>query len=323
MDCVLRRIRIVLLLILVVPLLSGVSPANPSIVEDPLLGEACRRLMGPDRGTIIVVDMKARRSLAILNPQIAFHTAYPPGSIFKLVTASALLESGRRDPDNSYHCGNHFSLLGREWTCSVPGGHGNVNMTGALAHSCSIYFYRLAPSMMRGEIEAMARRLGLGRSLPLPDGTGTTLAGNVDAPYDPRRFIDYCVGDDPNLTVTPWHVANLVSMLIFDRSISGSFDPPGLPGSVRQIIGNAMETACIEGTCQRIGEMGIRAGGKTGTPGSLLISGKTHGWFAGYYPPEDPRFVVVVFYEDGNGQDAVATGGKVLKLLLDYPPPGL
>lgn len=85
---------------------------------------------------------------------------FPPGSVFKLVTATAALETGAVRPDTA------FTDRGQHWLyakkCWRPGGHGRVTLENALAWSCNVYFYEAGLRVGADRLAAYARRLGLG-----------------------------------------------------------------------------------------------------------------------------------------------------------------
>lgn len=87
---------------------------------------------------------------------------YPPGSTFKIVTALAGLESGLIDPNWTVFCPGHYDLGNMRFHCWKAGGHGYVNLNGALAHSCDTYFYKLSTIIGIDRIAEMARTLGMG-----------------------------------------------------------------------------------------------------------------------------------------------------------------
>jgi len=94
---------------------------------------------------------------------------YAPGSTFKLVTAAAALEAGI-DPGAAVFCSGSMALGGALFHCWKKEGHGAVDMTGAIQHSCDVYFYDVARRIGIDVIANMARRLGLGKptGLDLP-----------------------------------------------------------------------------------------------------------------------------------------------------------
>ncbi len=92
---------------------------------------------------------------------------YAPGSTFKMAVALAALEKGAITPDMKVHCSGVTKLGNSEFHCWKRGGHGSVDLQGALEHSCDVYFYEAARRTGIDRIGAMARRLGMGEALGL------------------------------------------------------------------------------------------------------------------------------------------------------------
>ena len=89
---------------------------------------------------------------------------YPPGSVFKMVTALAVLEAGI-NPSGAYYCSGYLELGKERFHCWKRGGHGWQNMRKALCESCDVYFYEVAQRVGIDAIAAVARRLGLGDTI--------------------------------------------------------------------------------------------------------------------------------------------------------------
>ena len=87
---------------------------------------------------------------------------YSPGSTFKMMVALAALESGLVGPDHSVFCRGFVRLGKARFHCWKRGGHGHLDMVGALQQSCDVYFYDLARRVGVNRISAMAERFGLG-----------------------------------------------------------------------------------------------------------------------------------------------------------------
>ena len=87
---------------------------------------------------------------------------YPPGSTFKMITGLAGLEQGVTSPGRTIFCPGHFSLGKDKFHCWKPGGHGRVDLVGAIQKSCDTYFYTIANEMGIDAIAQVARRFGLG-----------------------------------------------------------------------------------------------------------------------------------------------------------------
>ena len=67
---------------------------------------------------------------------------YPPGSVFKIITALAGLESGILTPNTQFNCTGAFPYGNRDFRCWKEGGHGIISLRRAIVESCDIYFYQ-------------------------------------------------------------------------------------------------------------------------------------------------------------------------------------
>ncbi len=105
-----------------------------------------------------------------------FDATYVPGSIFKLVTAAAAIESIPDIASQSFHCSGSYETGGQVITCN--GVHGEVSFEQALAHSCNCAFGQIAEQLGADTLENFAKRLGITDSIEL-DGIGTA-SGTID-----------------------------------------------------------------------------------------------------------------------------------------------
>ncbi|MDB6452199.1 penicillin-binding protein 2 [Falsirhodobacter sp. 20TX0035] len=94
--------------------------------------------------------------------------AYPPGSTFKIVTALAALEAGVIDADSTVYCPGYYEYGGRRFHCWSRGGHGHLNLDGALGRSCDVYFYDVSQRVGIDKIAETGRKMGLGQRHDLP-----------------------------------------------------------------------------------------------------------------------------------------------------------
>lgn len=92
---------------------------------------------------------------------------YPPGSTFKMVTATAALEAGVVNPRERVYCPGHYRFGNRTWSCWKKGGHRSVNMHEAIKGSCDVYFYEIARRTGIEKLAETARKFGLGESWSL------------------------------------------------------------------------------------------------------------------------------------------------------------
>jgi penicillin-binding protein 2 len=93
----------------------------------------------------------------------AIQGQYPPGSIFKLITALSALEDGVIDTSKVFLCRGIYWYKTWPYRCWRTSGHGFMNMEHAIIESCDIYFYQLGLLLKVEKIAGMARELGLGK----------------------------------------------------------------------------------------------------------------------------------------------------------------
>ncbi|KNZ69564.1 penicillin-binding protein 2 [Thermincola ferriacetica] len=109
------------------------------------------------------------------NPFPAFNNRammpYAPGSTFKMVTATAVLETKKARPSDTIYDSGSVFLYGRSYKCWRPSGHGRVDLVKAIQVSCNVYFYQMG---LRAKVENIAKyalQYGLGQK------TGIDLPG--------------------------------------------------------------------------------------------------------------------------------------------------
>ncbi|HEY4029208.1 MAG TPA: penicillin-binding protein 2 [Caulobacteraceae bacterium] len=229
----------------------------------------------------------------------ALTATYPPGSTFKTMVALAALENGY-DPHTVHVCGKSWAWGGRVWHCDEA--HGALDLKGAIATSCDIYFYQCALTLGPDRIAKVAREFGLGQIFDI-DVPGQKAGLVPDTAYKRRRFKKDPVwhpGETPSmgigqgyLNLNPLQLCVQASRLANGRkkilprlvkSVGGVERPagsavPDLPFNDDHIdfIRNAMVAVTTTGTAHAFGDLGlgetIRMAGKTGTAQSRGYNG--------------------------------------------------
>ncbi|MGI5835039.1 MAG: penicillin-binding protein 2, partial [Chloroflexota bacterium] len=270
-------------------------------------------------------------------------SAYPVGSVFKVITMSAGLEKGGFTPSSAFDCNGRWQVPGSnivmgDW---LPQGHGHLDLYQGLVQSCNIVFYEIAKKMHSIDpdlIPEFARGFGFGQ----PTGLNalSEVAGVVPDPAwkQANQGGDWYIGDSANLAIgqgfflaTPLQVVNayaaiarggaLQTPILVAKRGDESFQsqPKGkLPVSPAnlEVIRRAMRDVVSDpnGTAvYAFRGSGISLAAKTG---SAEAGGpNSHAWFASYAPYENPQIAMVVMVEEkGHGSEYAA---PVARKILD------
>jgi peptidoglycan glycosyltransferase len=268
-------------------------------------------------------------SSALVNNAIA--GLYPPGSTFKLVTASAALDSGAYTPNSTFYDPGYCTEYGqRVYNSSAPdspGGHevfGNVNFGQALEHSINAVFCNIGQHIGAAKILEYAKRYGF-YSLPAIDlppsesqASGLYNKGRLWFPKDPASQVDpgrLAFGQE-RMLASPLQMA-LVAATIANGGVepkpylvqrikapNGSTVSSTSPQMLGRVIKpqtaselNQMMQLVVEGGTGTTAQIpGVQVAGKTGTA-ELGLGSLYDGWFVCFAPASNPRIAVAVVVE--------------------------
>ncbi|MCX7919127.1 MAG: penicillin-binding protein 2 [bacterium] len=252
---------------------------------------------------------------------------YPPGSIFKIITALAALEKKVIEPTTVINCPGKMYLGNWEFKCWKKEGHHAINLLSAITYSCNVYFYQIALRTDIEPLEQLAYAFGLG----MP--TGIDLPGEQKG-LVPSRAVKkkmlkqgWYPGDTAQtgigqglLWVTPLQMLNVVCCVANGGTVykpyivrtietnDGKVIRQFSPQKIRQLEVSPEHIKVIQkgmwGVVNAPGGTGalarlpkIELAGKTGT--AQNPHGKTHAWFCGYGPFEKPEIAIIVLVEEG------------------------
>lgn len=277
----------------------------------------------------------------------AIETTYIPGSTFKMVTATSLLEGGIVKPETTISDPGYYKYK-RDWK---PEGHGRVDLRRALMVSCDTFFYMFGAQAGPELMGTYARDYGLGEKtgidlpgeeagqVPSPELKKEIWSGNEwESQWHEYDSMDMAIGQQEN-KYTPLQLANymaavanggkvyrphLVKKVVSpDGKTIASFSPQLVhqanvsPATIKIIQeGLHMVTLPPEGTASAV-FLGApyKAAAKTGTAEVGDAAGNKHALFLVFAPYENPEVAVSVVIEYGGMGSAVA--GPVAREILD------
>ena len=144
---------------------------------------------------------------------------YYPGSVFKLMTAAAALDSGLMGADQQFYCGGDLTVFpNTEWEhsyhCAEGNAHGWLDMAGALNHSCNLWFIQAAetlkPQIFYDYIQAFGFTQPTG--IDLPNETRWTSVYNAEQMAEVDTNL-YTAAFGQNESITPMQMATAVAAI--------------------------------------------------------------------------------------------------------------
>ncbi len=278
---------------------------------------------------------------ALLNRTL--QSAYAPGSIFKMVSAVAGLETENItiseviNDTGVYHAGGGYNPECWYYT-SYGIGHGNLDVAGAIKHSCNYYFYELGNRMGIEELEKYATYFGLGQktNIELPGEVKGTLAGKTLYEKTGQTWyygntLSAIIGQGEN-NFTPIQLAKYLAMLVNGgkdidvtilKEITKSDGTKIDLDEASSYINKKLEIEENDSQDLKIKEENLNAilegmksvttetGGTAysvfkdfeieigGKTGSSEAGKKTNAWFAGFAPYNEPEIAIIVSVENG------------------------
>ena len=248
---------------------------------------------------IVVLDAATGKLLASRRFDQAARTLAAPGSTLKPLVLYGLLAEGRWDPERRVACDRQLTVAGRRLGCTHPLAP-PFNAREALTWSCNTYFAEAARSLNPGELQRLLQPTGLLGETGLGSGEATA---EFREPRSPEENELALLGVE-GIRVTPLELAAAYRWLA--RQIASH---PGT--NAASVVLGGLEDSTSYGMAGAAGLGGVPIAGKTGTAEGA-VSSRTHGWFAGLAPAEDPQVVVVVYLPAGRGADAARVAGELL-----------
>ena len=326
------------------------DPNEPSAIYDTTTAEALAEQLeeaGDDEEKLDAyyealgeAQLAQWRNKAISDP-------YEPGSVFKLITASAALETGTVTGSTPFYCPGYIEVAGNRIACWKAGGHGNIDFVGAIKGSCNPAF------IMTGQALGAELFMEYLDKFGLYDVTGVDLPGEATSIMHSRETMlnENMASLSSASFGQTFKVTALELMTAVNATVNGGYlmqpyvvsqvlDSDGNvisstePVVVRQVISeetSALVASYAEqvvsgegGSGARAAVPGYRIGGKTGTSQKLDQEGdETILSFYGFAPADDPEIAVLVMLDEpqkNNQYGSVIAAPVVGNILADILP---
>jgi penicillin-binding protein 2 len=279
----------------------------------------------------------------------AIQAQLAPGSVFKIVTATAMLED--KNPPESFttFCPGYATFYGRQFKCWVYGksSHGVVGLHKAILESCDVFFYNVGMHLGIDRLSYYGTKFGLGRrtgiDLPSEEPGLMPSAEWVERVFHRKWYAGETISVSTGqgaVTTTPLQLARMIAGI----AMGGVFkqphllkDPPSvgeerfaLSEATVEKITDAMYGVVNEagGTARNVRLPGIEVSGKSGTAQVIGYAtrermGKQkkfedNAWFVGYAPRRNPEIVVAVLIQESGKHGGEAAGPVVKDVIKAY-----
>ena len=336
-------------------IITGKDPkgAAVALTVDPVIQQVAFDALGANTGAVVAIEPSTGRILAMVSKAsydpnaLAVHNSqavidtynaliadpaeplfnraiggdlYAPGSVFKLVVASAALDSGRFTAASEFPNPPSLQLPQSSNTISNAadgncGGSASVSIADALRLSCNIPFAQLGGALGADTIADYSEAFGFGQDLNIPQTvTPSDFPRDID---EPGLYLSSF--GQASVRVTPLQVA-MVSAAIAnggklmkpdlvesvtapDLSVISEFDPTvfstPISESTASIMTGLMVSNVASGAASNARIQGVDVAGKTGTAQNDGAANTL--WFTGFAPASNPRVAVAVVIENGQG----------------------
>jgi penicillin-binding protein A len=273
----------------------------------------------------------------------ALQYGYAPGSTFKVVTATAAIDTGQFTPQSTVDGRNNVTISGLPLKNDNNESLGQVTLTQALAKSVNTVYAQIAVQLGKQTLARYMRRFGFDRKPQLDypaaemSSSGEYLRnGRLISPTS--AYVDVGrmgIGQD-KLKVTPLQMAEVAAAvanrgtLMVPHLSSSIVEPDGhvvqritpkaqsvvMKSSTAAALTKMMEAVVNEGTGTSAQIPGVQVAGKTGTAETQIGTAINNVWFIAFAPAQDPTVAVAVTLKGVPGQGA-AFAAPVAKQVME------
>ena len=288
------------------------------IAMEPKTGRILAMVSKPDFDPNTIAEswdymIQDENDSSLLNRAVA--GAYPPGSVFKIVTALDYYRKHGSFSGFSFLCEGRITMMGHTIHCYNETVHGSEDLYSAFANSCNCAFAQAGVDLGGSSLRKTAEDLLFNQELPFTQYRSSTFT--LDADSGIPLIMQTSIGQG-NTLVSPAHMALIVCAV----ANGGTIMKPQLIDEIQNSQGDVVRTVkpaewktimtqdeaqalsalmqgVVEnGTAYGLSGRGYTAAGKTGSA-EFDEEGSSHSWFVGYSNVSSPDLVVAVIVEDG------------------------
>ncbi len=272
-------------------------------------------------------------------------SSYPPGSTFKIVTATAAIDSGRYTPDSVVNGRSPVTISGVPLSNDNNQAFGDISLTTALTYSVNTVWAQVAESLGTATMTKYMKRFGFYSKPPLdypPNQINASRpfspTGRAYPPGSPNEDIGRIAIGQGGLEVTPLQMAMVAAAVANGgklmaphftsrvvnqdgatvKTINPTLYHQVMKPSTAAEIAQMMKTVVDEGTGTpaQLGN-NIPFAGKTGTASvGAAGSNLTQPWFIGFAPVQDPKVAIAVTIERTNGGFGGTVAAPIAKAVV-------
>jgi penicillin-binding protein 2 len=283
----------------------------------------------------------------------AIQAQLAPGSVFKIITATAMLEEHVPQESFTTFCPGYGTFYGRQFKCWVyfaktgARSHGVTNLHEAILKSCDVFFYTVGMHLGIDKLAYYGSHLGIGHKtgidLPSEEAGLMPSAEWVERVFHRKWYAGETISVSTGqgaVTTTPLQLARIIGGI----ASGGVFKQPHLLKDAEKVgeerfplsepttekITDAMYGVVNEpgGTGGQLKLAGIEFSGKSGTAQVIGYDARArvakqkkfedNAWFVGYAPRRDPEIVVAVLVQESGKHGGEASGPVVRDIVKAY-----
>ena len=336
-----------------------------SLTLNPAAQKAATEALGNQRGAVVAINPKTGAILAQVSTpsydpnQLATHDSkaarvaysqlstdktrplvnralggdqYAPGSTFKMLTATAMLENSDLTPDSIVDAPDTWTPPGTTHKIDNPGelscgdGSGRVSLRQAFIQSCNTPFAMGGVNVGGEKMLAQAKKFGFGTTFETPQ---TVSSSRFPEPSSKSALAMDSIGQQ-DIRVTPMQMALIGAAIANDgvvmephivkQTLTSDLDVisttkpkefgRAMSKTTAKHIQEMMVADVESGTGHRAAISGVKVAGKTGTA-EINASTPPHVWFVSFAPADDPKIAVAVVVENSGNAGWNGDGGSV------------